>query len=132
MKTAKTVHDQKLDRWGDRTESHSTNPLPYSKNLARKKKFQKSQEKLEAVMDFSVFYCCALFTADYHGLQGIRLGRADLTSAQLTFQYMELCKGRDLRPVSTTSKLYCKFSRGNHPTYIIGPLRLEVQYIMSC
>ena len=42
VKTAKTVHDQKLDRWGDRTDSHSTNPLPYSKNLAKKKKFQKN------------------------------------------------------------------------------------------
>jgi hypothetical protein len=41
VKTAKTVHDQKLERWGDRTEAHSTNPLPYSSDRAKKNKFKK-------------------------------------------------------------------------------------------
>jgi hypothetical protein len=48
VKTAKTVHDQKLERWGDRTEAHSTNPLPYSSDRAKKNKFKKealSREK---------------------------------------------------------------------------------------
>ncbi len=39
IKTAKTVHDQKLDRWGPRTPNHSTNPVPYDKRLGKKKKF---------------------------------------------------------------------------------------------
>ena len=102
VKTAKTVHDQKLDRlvvmsmvmmimtmitrWGDRTSEHSTNPLPYSPSLARKKKFLKNVEKKET---------------------GIKLGSPDLASGQETYQYMELCKGRDLRPPSVTSRLYC-------------------------
>merc|ERR1712141_317231 len=40
IKTAKTVHDQKLDRWGPRTTTHSVNPTPYDRRLAKKKKFQ--------------------------------------------------------------------------------------------
>jgi hypothetical protein len=39
IKTAKTVHDQKLDRWGPRTSQHSVNAVPYDKRLAKKKKF---------------------------------------------------------------------------------------------
>ena len=107
VKTAKTVHDQKLDRWGERTDSHSTNPLPYSKSLAKKKKFQKNLQKWEA---------------------NIKLDDPDLIKnvAQERYQYMELCKGRELRNVSVTSQLYCKYSKGNHPTYEIGPLKVEV------
>ena len=105
VKTAKTVHDQKLDRWGDRTDSHSTNPLPYSKNLAKKKKFQKNLDKWES---------------------NIKLGNAYLKEGQERYQYMELCKGRDLRNVSVTSQLFCKYSKGNHPTYEFGPLKVEV------
>ena len=33
IKTAKTVHDQKLDRWGPRTPTHSTNAVPYDRRL---------------------------------------------------------------------------------------------------
>ena len=42
VKTARTVHDQKLDRWGARTMTHSTNEVPYDKRLAKKKKFNKN------------------------------------------------------------------------------------------
>ena len=31
-------------RWGSRTEQHSTNPFPYNKQLARKKKFLKNSK----------------------------------------------------------------------------------------
>merc|ERR1740137_359492 len=105
VKTAKTVHDQKLDRWGDRTDSHSTNPIPYSKNLAKKKKFMKNKDKLE---------------------NGIKLEKINLKLGQEKYQYMELCKGRDLRPVSVTSQLYCKYSTGAHATFTIGPLKVEI------
>ena len=105
VKTAKTVHDQKLDRWGQRTDEHSTNPLPYSKNLAKKKKFQKNLQKWE---------------------DNLKLGSATLKTGQERYQYMELCKGRDLRNVSVTSQLYCKYSHGNHHTFTIGPLRVEI------
>ena len=105
VKTAKTVHDQKLDRWGERTEEHSTNPLPYSKNLAKKKKFQKNLLKWEA---------------------NLKLGSPSLKAGQERYQYMELCKGRDLRNVSVTSQLTCQYSHGNHPTFTIGPLKLEI------
>ena len=47
VRTAKTVHDQKLELWGDRTEAHSTNPLPYSSSLGKKKKIQKADHKRE-------------------------------------------------------------------------------------
>jgi len=105
VKTAKTVHDQKLDRWGDRTDGHSTNPLPYSKNLAKKKKFMKNKDKME---------------------NNIKLEKIDLKPGQEKYQYMELCKGRDLRPVSVTSQLYCKYSKGAHATFTIGPLKVEI------
>ena len=105
VRTAKTVHDQKLDRWGDRTESHSTNPLPYSTNLAKKKKFLKNQHKWE---------------------ENIKLGDPMLKPGQERYQYMELCKGRDLRDVTVTSQLMCKYSKGNHPTYEFGPLKVEI------
>jgi len=105
VKTAKTVHDQKLDRWGDRSAEHSTNPLPYSTSLAKKKKFVKNRDKKEAA---------------------IRLMDPDLRSGQETYQYMELCRGRDLRPANITSKLQCFYSKGSHPMYTIGPLRVEV------
>lgn len=105
VKTAKTVHDQKLDRWGQRTDSHSTNPLPYSHNLAKKKKFQKNLEKFEA---------------------NIKLGSPNIKSGQERYQYMQLCQGRDLRSEAVTSQLYCKYSKGSHPTYEFGPLKVEV------
>ena len=105
VKTAKTVHDQKLDRWGDRTEAHSTNPLPYSNQLAKKKKFARNVEKRE---------------------RGIELYNPGLKVDQEMYQYMELCRGRDIRPAAITSALYCRYSRGHHPVYTIGPLKLEV------
>jgi len=104
VKTARTVHDQKLDRWGDRTDTHSTNWIPYSKNLAKKKKFAKNRDKKE---------------------KSIAL-KPDLSSGQETYQYMELCRGRDLRPIEVTSQLQCIYSKGNHPTYTIGPLKVEI------
>ena len=42
---AKTVHDQKLDRWGPRTLQHSVNPVPYDRRLGRKKKFANPKPK---------------------------------------------------------------------------------------
>ena len=50
IKTAKTVHDQKLDRWGPRTATHSVNPVPYDKRLAKKKKFQ-NQKSSQVVLN---------------------------------------------------------------------------------
>ena len=35
-------------------------------------------------------------------------------------------RGRDLRPANITSKLQCFYSKGSHPMYTIGPLRVEV------
>ena len=58
--------------------------------------------------------------------QAIKLNSIHLNKAQETYQYMELCKGRDLREVSVTSQLFCKYSKGNHPTYEIGPLQVEI------
>jgi hypothetical protein len=51
VKTARTVHDQKLDRWGARTMSHSTNEVPYDKRLAKKKKFTKQKAPFVPVLN---------------------------------------------------------------------------------
>merc|ERR1719228_1306120 len=70
LKTSKTVHDQKLDRWGDRTDQHSTKPVPYSKILRKKKKFQKKKDEV------------------------VLLNKLDgLSTRQENNQYMELCRG---------------------------------------
>ena len=42
-------------RWGDRSAEHSTNPLPYSTSLAKKKKFAKNRDKKEAAIRFCPF-----------------------------------------------------------------------------
>ena len=103
IKTAKTVHDQKLDRWGPRTYTHSTNPTPYDKRLGKKKKFQNSKPVQVKLNDARI---------------------AD--SQQEVEQYMQLCRGVDLRPASVTSKLYCKYDHRNKPYYIYGPQKIEV------
>jgi len=103
--TAKTVHDQKLDTLGDRSDAHSTNPFPFSKTMARKKKFKKNQDLLR---------------------KSVTLGRSGIHPRQEMYQYMEMCRGKELRPQNVTSRLMCMYSRGHHPTYIIGPLKVEV------
>ena len=105
IKTAKTVHDQKLDVWGDRTDVHSTNSHPYSKKLRKKKKFQKKIDQRE---------------------KNIELGNPFISTDQEMYQYMMMCRGVELRSVNVTSKLYCKYSTGYNPTYKIGPLKVEI------
>ena len=39
---------------------------------------------------------------------------------------MELCRGNDLRPVSVTSQLFCKYEHNGRRAYLIGPQRVEV------
>jgi len=102
IKTSKTVHDQKLDRWGERTDFHSTNSKPYSKILLKKKKFHKVKEEV------------------------IKLNDPTIKLPQEKWQFMELCRGRDLRPIAVTSQLYCKYEHNNQKAYLIGPQRIEV------
>ena len=45
------MHDQKLDRWGARTMSHSTNETPYDKRLAKKKKFTKNKAPFAPILN---------------------------------------------------------------------------------
>ena len=105
MKTGKTVHDQKLNLWGDRSDTHSTNPLPYAKQLAAKRKFARANQKRE---------------------DDIELGNPSIKPAQKVYQFMQLCRGRELRPSEVTSQLYCRYTGGHQPAYRIGPLRLEI------
>ena len=103
IKTAKTVHDQKLDRWGPRTLTHSVNPVPYDKRLAKKKKFQVAKPKQVVLNDMRI-----------------------LETGVEREQFMELCRGVDLRPLSVTKNLYCKYSDRNKPFYRYGPRKIEV------
>ncbi|TRY78772.1 hypothetical protein TCAL_01746 [Tigriopus californicus] len=103
IKTAKTVHDQKLDRWGPRTATHSTNSIPYDKRLAKKKKF--ASPKLSEVV-----------------LNNARI----IDSGTEKEQYMNLCRGIDLRPEDVKSKLYCKYEHRNKPYYMYGPRKIEI------
>merc|ERR1719242_1628460 len=86
IKTAKTVHDQKLDRWGPRTVQHSVNPVPYDRRLGRKKKFANPKPKEVSLDNIKVWH-----------------------TQQETDQYVRLCAGEDLRPQKVQDKLYCKY-----------------------
>jgi hypothetical protein len=103
IKTAKTVHDQKLDRWGPRTSTHSVNPVPYDKRLAKKKKFQNLKPNPVVLNDVRI-----------------------MESGTEKEQFIELCRGVDLRPASVTKNLYCKYSHRNKPYYMYGPRKIEV------
>jgi prolyl 4-hydroxylase len=105
IKTAKTVHDQKLDRWGPRTPTHSTNHVPYDKRLAKKKKFASSTKDASDVV-----------------LMNARI----VDQRQETEQYMRLCRGEELRAASVTSKLTCRYESKGKPYYIYGPRKIEV------
>ena len=93
--SAKTVHDQKLDRWGPRTEQHSVNPVPYDRRLGRKKKFANPKPKANVT------------------LNNIKLWD---TPAEKD-QYIRLCGGEDLRPQKVQDQLYCKYEHRNIPYY---------------
>jgi len=103
IKTAKTVHDQKLDRWGPRTVQHSVNPVPYDRRLGRKKKFVNPKPKEVSLNNIKLW-----------GTQ------------QETDQYVRLCGGEDLRPQEVQDKLYCKYEHRNKPYYIYGPRKIEI------
>jgi len=101
IKTAKTVHDQKLDRWGPRTASHSVNPVPYDKRLAKKKKFQTVKTSPIQLFDSKIM--------------GTGIEKD---------MYIQLCRSIDLRPPKTTKDLYCKYeTRGKVP---YGPRKVEI------
>jgi len=103
IKTAKTVHDQKLDRWGPRTTTHSVNPTPYDKRLAKKKKFQTVKS------------------------MPIKLNTEGAIGTGIeTDMYMKLCRNIDLRPPKETKELYCKYESKNKPYYMYGPRKVEV------
>ena len=92
---AKTVHDQKLDRWGPRTVQHSVNPVPYDRRLGRKKKFANPKPKEVSLDNIKVW-----------------------NTQQETDQYVRLCAGEDLRPQKVQDKLYCKYEHRNKPYYM--------------
>ncbi len=102
IKTAKTVHDQKLDRWGPRTPQHSTNSIPYDRRLAKKKKFLSPKTKAVKLMDAKI-----------------------IDTRQETEQYMQLCRGIDLRPLNVTKDLMCRYESRGNPYYIYGPRKIE-------
>jgi len=58
--------------------------------------------------------------------KGVQLGKPNIGRGQLWWQHRQLCQGRELRPASVTSKLYCMYSKGGHHFYTIGPLKVEV------
>jgi len=103
IKTAKTVHDQKLDRWGPRTNQHSVNPVPYDKRLGRKKKFANPKPKNVTLNNIKLW-----------------------GSTQEKDQYIRLCAGEDLRPQKVQDELYCKYEHRNIPYYRYGPRKIEI------
>jgi len=103
IKTAKTVHDQKLDRWGPRTASHSVNPVPYDKRLAKKKKFQTVKTSPIKLFDNKI-----------------------IGTGEEKEMYIQLCRGIDLRPPKTTKDLICKYETRGKPYYTYGPRKVEI------
>ncbi|ROT78142.1 Prolyl 4-hydroxylase subunit alpha-2 [Penaeus vannamei] len=99
FRRAVKIHDQVLEKKGPRSDLHSTYMRPFNKTLARKKKYHKKEELVL-------------------GVKG--------SKGQGMKQYLRLCRGEDLRPVSTTSRLSCRYVTNGSPLYRIGPLRMEV------
>lgn len=77
--------------------------MPYDKRLAKKKKFQ--NQKVNPVV-----------------LNDIRI----METGTEKEQFIELCRGVELRPASVTKDLYCKYSNRNKPYYMYGPRKVEV------
>ena len=103
IKTAKTVHDQKLDRWGPRTAQHSVNPVPYDKRLAKKKKFQNVKT--------------SPIKLNTEGVIGSGIEKD---------MYIQLCRSIDLRTPQQVKDLQCKYESKGKPYYIYGPRKVEV------
>ncbi len=102
IKTAKTVHDQKLDRWGPRTPQHSTNAVPYDRRLAKKKKFISPKPRQTKLMDAHI-----------------------VDSRQESEQYMQLCRGIELRSPNVTKDLTCRYDSRGKAYYRYGPRKIE-------
>ena len=103
IKTAKTVHDQKLDRWGPRTPQHSVNPVPYDKRLAKKKKFQNVKTSPIKLNDEKI-----------------------IGSGVEKEMYIQLCRSIELRTPAQVKDLQCKYESKGKPYYIYGPRKVEV------
>jgi prolyl 4-hydroxylase len=41
-------------------------------------------------------------------------------------QYIQLCRGNDLRPPKVTKDLYCKYENRNKGYYMYGPRKVEI------
>jgi len=54
------------------------------------------------------------------------IGTPEIGRGQMWWQHRQLCQGRELRPASVTSKLFCMYSKGGHHFYTIGPLKVEI------
>jgi len=84
----------------------TTSDAQYRANLARSERARKVQKRWDKRVEI--------------GTPEIGLG------GQMWWQHRQLCQGRELRPASVTSKLYCMYSKGGHQFYTIGPLKVEI------
>ena len=75
-------------RWGDRTADHSTNPLPYSQSLGKKKKFQRNLDKKNAAV--------RLQDPDLKSSQVNMEGGIWMACYNLALEYLDFCLGDDL------------------------------------
>ena len=93
IKTAKTVHDQKLDQfgltYGPKSYKYSFNNEPFDKRLKKKKKYLKLKEPVDVKLDLRA-------AGSRHEVE----------------QYMALCGGAELRTANVTKKLYCHYHYG--------------------
>ena len=81
----------------------SVNHVPYDKRLAKKKKFQQLKSQPIKLNDESIIHT------------GIEKE-----------QYIQLCRGIDLRPPSVTKDLICKYEVGHSAYYKYGPRKVEI------
>ena len=92
--SAKSVHDQRLDKWGSRTELHSVDPTPYNPKLRKKEKFLNLKPKKVLLNDISIW-----------------------NTQQEIDQYVRICGGEELRPKKTLKKLFCKYEHRSKPYF---------------
>ena len=111
IKTAKTVHDQKLDQfgltYGPKTYTYSFNNEPFDKRLKKKKKYLKLKEPVDVKLDLRA-------AGSRHEVE----------------QYMALCGGAELRTADVTKKLYCYYHYGQEShTCPYCPRKVEVSFL---
>ena len=112
LQLAMGKHDYWMDVSGTRSRSQSTNNILYYNIPPPERMFQYDGPEVKSIHIEDK----ASIINDWR-IRG---------TEQEAKQYLQLCRGHDLRPMNVTKNLYCKYESRNIPYYVYGPRKLEV------